>query len=486
MHIMFKKFYACIFAIFLSLFLTSCGELGYSLVLWSNSEVKVFEGDIVKVFVRSNISQTYIIQLPYSKQKVEIPLWQISSPDKKSKTVALQEKYSAYAHTYASVKLDGLPIREEPVNSSKQVYRLKQNEIIRVLYKGEGQIPNNGRGSLKGEWLRVLTEGGTFGWCFSYNLSLFERTTETLSFEKPSDNLKTETDPTLSSILLNSWYPEYYSDMIKTSRYDLSIFTENYGLSFGEFKEMEETENPPQDNIDILENSVNSETPVEKVDIRSTLKDKTPDEIYSFMKEKKLKLSLSETSQEWKYDKIKKVSENVYKLDDSQTTITFRSKDFLVLQYTDIDGKTRSENFVSISQNISDLIEDELLRRQEELISIAENGPVFKSSNYGTIIFNNENSVTWKNYKALVPDVISSSALGSATVSIENYISNSLKDDFDGILTFHFIGMEKGINFFYKKESGGIRLEDATKAVKRANYFTSRASSPLVMYFSAE
>ncbi len=44
--------------------------------------------------------------------------------------------------------------------------------------------------------------------------------------------------------------------------------------------------------------------------------------------------------------------------------------------------------------------------------------------------------------------------------------------------------MEKPVNFFYKKDGGGLRLEDAAKATVRGNLVTARASSPLVMYFS--
>ena len=40
---------------------TGCGKLGYSLVLCNNPEVGVHEGQIVKVYVKSNISHSYII-----------------------------------------------------------------------------------------------------------------------------------------------------------------------------------------------------------------------------------------------------------------------------------------------------------------------------------------------------------------------------------------------------------------------------------------
>jgi len=83
-------------------------------------------------------------------------------------------QYAEFLHRYASVKLDGLPIRAEPVNTARQVYRLRKGEIIKILYKGEGQAVMTGSDALEGNWLRVLTSSGTQGWCFSYNLELFE------------------------------------------------------------------------------------------------------------------------------------------------------------------------------------------------------------------------------------------------------------------------------------------------------------------------
>ena len=69
--------------------------------------------------------------------------------------------YADNAATYASVKLDGLPCRAEPVNTAKQVYRLRKGEVIKILYKGEGQKPMAGKTALEGDWYRILTDDGT-------------------------------------------------------------------------------------------------------------------------------------------------------------------------------------------------------------------------------------------------------------------------------------------------------------------------------------
>ena len=143
-----KKIVFLLSGLFSLILFTGCGKLGYSLVLWNNPEVGVHEGQIVKVYVKSNISHSYIIMGLENTHKVEIPLWQISEPQSKSKTEKLADRYSNYEHTYANVKLDGLPVRSGTENGSKQVYRLRKNEVIRVLYQGKGVKPTNGHGAI--------------------------------------------------------------------------------------------------------------------------------------------------------------------------------------------------------------------------------------------------------------------------------------------------------------------------------------------------
>lgn len=446
-----KKILYVFVGLFLGALLTSCGNLGYSLVLWNNPEAGVSEGQLVKVYVKSNISHTYIIGIPETKKKVEIPVWQISEPESKRKTVKLAAKYKDYEHTYASVKADGLPIRAGTVNNAKQVYRLRKNEVIRVLYKGKGAAPTNGRGELPGDWLRVLTGTGTQGWCFSYNLNLFERVSDDLASSIVVEKTEDAPDEELSAILAKKWYPESFESMISSGRYDLEKFSPDYGFDFG---------------IPVPETEAEGEvqTPVPEQSVKT------------------LKLTTADVKKSWTYEKILKNGDN-YQFDELQVTMTTRGKKMLAVQYMDSDGKMKNENFVCLDEDISELAEKEMMRRQEELSVLVAAGPVYESDYYGSIEFNNENSVTWRNYRPLVPEIISSSALGSVTVTNGYYLSKQLKNEFDGVLTMHFTGMETPVNFFYKLEEGGLRLVDASKAQKKGNLITEKGSGARVMYF---
>lgn len=432
---------------------SSCGKnLGYSVLLWSNSEHEIADGTLLKVHIKSNISQVYVVSIPGSKEKFEIPLWQATEPESKSKALKQQKRFSEFEHTYATVKLDGLPVRADAINTSKQVYRLREGEIIRCLYRGSGAAVTNGKGNMEGEWLRVLTETGTFGWCFSHNLAIFkaEGFDVASANEKSSikmDDLKGTVNgdtAIIRSLIEKRWYPESFASMIKVGRIDVNRMNPSFGFTFG---------------INIEENS---------------------DSVYAGT----AVLNTENAGGNWTYTDITKKAEKEYEFKGANLKMSIRGagSDTMILQYSE-KGRPKQETLVALTEDIESLIEKELARRQTELKRIASAGPVFKSSNYGTIKFNNENSVTWSNYKLLQPSIISSKALGSVTVTLDYFIANSLKSSYDGVITMHFTGMEDGVNFLYKLTDTGLRLEDASKAPVKDGVVTSRSASPMILFF---
>lgn len=448
-----KKVLFLIFLLLPGIFCSCSRTLGYSVLLWSSPEHEIADGAILKVHVKSNISHVYVVSLPGGKENFELPLWQLTEPESKSRALRQKKRFSEFERTYASVRLDGLPIRSDAVNTSKQVYRLREGEIIRCLYKGAGAAVTNGSGDMEGEWLRVLTETGTYGWCFSHNLRLF--VAEGFDVHDDSRNLSVASEGTegelrggdgavIRSLAAKRWYPESFGDMIRVGRIDVGRMNPNLGFSFGASSEESAGHG-------IAGTAV---------------------------------LNTESASLSWAYTDIVKIADKEYEFAGSSLKMYVRGADSgtLILQYSD-KGRRRQETFVALRENVPDLIERELSRRREELRRIADAGPLFQSSNYGTIRFNDENSLTWTNFKLLQPSIIGAKAGSSVKVSLDYFMTNSLKSSYDGVITMRFSGMEDGVNFLYKLTDSGLRLEDASKAPVKDGVVTARSASPMILFF---
>ena len=428
-----KKFYFS-FLLILSILLTSCSDkvMGYSVVLWTIPEHQIKSGDIVPVYIKSNISHVYVIGSE-NGEKIEVALWQLTDPVKKGKVKSIAAKYAENASTYASVKLDGLPCRAEPVNTAKQVYRLRKNEIIKILYKGEGQKPMAGKTALEGDWYKILTDDGTIGWCFSYNLNLYE--TNALGQRVGGNDVvvENEADARWDAISQNVWYPDYFRTMIDSKNIDLTLVHPLYKFTI-------DAEN------------------------------------------KKVSLNTSTIHESWDYDGYTKTDDNEYSLNGISLKIIYRRSNFIVLRYTDSSGKPQDLNYVTLSESVADIVNAEKERRSQAYMQIWSHGPIFSSSSYGKVEFKEDGSFRWNGFKLLVPSVIDAGTKSTGAASIKYSLSKDLASSYDGVLTMKFDGMSREVNFLYKLEGGALRLEDTTGASFTGNQLKSRGVSPVIIY----
>ena len=417
-----------------SLLLTSCSDkiMGYSVVLWTIPEQQIKSGDIVPVYIKSNISHVYVIGTE-NGEKTEVALWQLTEPVKKGKVKNIAARYSENSATYASVKLDGLPCRAEPVNTAKQVYRLRKGEIIKILYKGQGQKPMAGKTALEGDWYKILTDDGTQGWCFSYNLNLYE--TDSLGQPLGGSEIvqEEESDSRWDSIAASTWYPDYFRTMIDSGNIDLGLIHPLYKFTI-------DTEG------------------------------------------KKVSLNTASIHESWDYDGYTKTDEYEYSLNGISLKIIYRRASYIVLRYTDSSGKPQDLNFVTLSENVSEIVNAEKERRSQAYMQIWSHGPVFSSSSYGKIVFQEEGSFRWTGFKLLVPSVVDAGIKGTGSASVKYSLAKSLSASYDGVLTMKFDGMNREVNFLYKLEDGALRLEDTSGANFNGNQITSRGVSPVIIY----
>lgn len=433
-----RRIFILIAIFFLVFSMVSCQRsIGYSILLWDVPEKNLQDGQIVKVYFKSNISQVYVISLPDTNENFEIPLWQLTVPQSKKKTEIAAQKYRDFQHQYAHIKIDGLPVRAEAVNTSKQVYRLHKNEVVKILYKGQGQDVIMADGSkLDGEWLCVLTDGGTEGWCFSHNLALFTTGAggEIVSGET-IENEEDESDAILNQVLQAKWYPESYARMLSENLIDLESMKTGYGFDTG-------TESG------------------------------------------KVSINMKDRFRSANYGGITKVREKVYDFTGTPFQMIINSADEIIVNYTGTENKPEAYTFVTISgdYDIAALIQSEQNRRASEMQKLY-NVDSFKSANYGTLTFTGLNSFSWSGFSLAVPNIIPREARGHGSVSIKYLISENLKNNFDGMLTFNFDGSKSEVNFFYKFSNNGLLLEDASEATVRNNVAISRGKNPTALVF---
>lgn len=426
-------------ALALTTILTSCRRsIGYSILLWDLPQKNLQDGQIVKVYFKSNISHVYVIGLPGTKENLEVPLWQLTQPLSKKKAAKAAQKYAEFRHKYAKIKIDGLPVRADPVNTSKQKYRLHKDEVVKILYKGKGQdvIMHSGE-KLEGDWLCVLTTGGTQGWCFSHNLAIFEtgeggKIVGGQIEEAPAE----DEDTILNQVLQAKWYPESYQRMLENNTIDLESMKSSYGFDTG-------------------------------------------------VESGKVSINISGRYRSANYGGITKARDKVYDFTGTPFQMIIRDANQIVVNYTGNDNKPEAYTFVTISSDykIDELLKAEEERRAEEMQKLYKVDS-FRSSNYGTLTFTGNGAFTWNGFSLLTPNVISENARGKGKVSIKYLVSKDLLSRFDGMLTFVFDNTNNEVNFFYKNSPNGLTLEDASDATIKNNIAQSQSKSPIVLFFS--
>lgn len=207
-----------------------CARLeGWGVVIWSVKGTTAKAGAVVPVYLKSNISKTYVIGLPDdSKTKIEVPLSTLEFFSSKKAAEKRASEFAPYALLYLSAGRDGLPVREKPSVSTRRVYRLRLGESVKVLSKVDGEAVFTGGTALPGEWYFVQAMDGTRGYVFSNTMVLYE--------EKENSTAPiTGTSPAPSAALLDMiyaqpWRPAYYQLMLDDDAVDPDLFALQYGF----------------------------------------------------------------------------------------------------------------------------------------------------------------------------------------------------------------------------------------------------------------
>ncbi len=421
-------FTVCLLAVFL---IFSCGPRakGYGVLLWSPDETAQPSGSLVPIYEESAIKETYTAGIGEEKQQIEIPMWRLRYFNKKKDAAAAAERFSEYADSFAVAERDGLPIREEPNSDSPRVYRLRKGQTIKILTRTDQPFEEGG---LSDYWYRVLTEDGSTGYAFGYFLDIKTAGEEGTGEETESTN------PQIASFLSTVWRPEQFKSMIEENQIDLSSFSPSYGL----FPQ------PQQNRIELV---------TEKRTVT------------------------------FDYSDIISLEDNRYIFQDTSLKLRFINSAQVYIEY-EWQGKTFTGMYVRIERDIEALREQEQLRRKKLFTMLIDKGEELSSSAYGTIRLNKEREFTWYNYQKLVPQIISPEAGNSGTLSFSLFLSEELKEQYDGVVTFHFEGVDSeknGAHFLFRKENRGVKMVYVPKNDIKDNVVLRETSFPIVIFFTA-
>jgi hypothetical protein len=430
-----------VFLLLFPLVLSCSKEIGWGILLWSLDDPYIPSGTVLPIYVRSNIEESWIAGIPEEyrsgdKAMAEIPLPHLELHKSRGAAMRRAEAFSEYAISYAEVLQDGLPIRDQPENGAKRVYRLKEREIIKILEKVEGVSAISTAGSpLQGDWFRVLTESGSAGYCFSNRLRIFEHSSGPVIAAKPE--IITGEDPYLDLVLSRIWYPEIYKAMINSGVLDLDALSKHWGFKPG----------------------------VDTGKARVLL----PDAVLDFS-----------------YKKIIRTAERTWDFEGSPLRITLESETGLLVQYDDENG-THAIPFVTLPVSADIVINRELERRQALYQELFVRGPVYYSANYGTLTLAFDMHLRWEEMN-LPEEMAPPSALGSGIIDMGIYLSPALAERYTGAFTLKLdrvSGEPARLTFLYNLDNQGLRLEFVPRENVNRSAVTRRDDSALVIYLSA-
>jgi len=439
--------------LFVSLVCSCTKTLGFGVVVWKDEGDVLEVGDVVRIYASSHSTNTYIVGVDGEEGRYEVPMKRILGAKSKKDAMDLKDKLVAQFDIYAASLTDGLPLREAADNSSKQIYRLRENQLVKLLWEGDGAPVERAGKMLEGKWFYVVSDDGVQGWCFSNRLDIFDikvgrlkkKTIQVgiLAKEDDEEDEHVNKDDGMSEaveILLNStWHPEYYRKMINRKTIDLDKISSSYGFFAGK------------------------ETKIAKV-------------------------ILPTIQRTFAYSEITKGRGGKYRFGDSPLSVYVRGQDIITVEFTDEEGTRFYENFVTVNASIERIVENEKNRREGELKKLAGS---YASENYGDLEIKEEGYFTWAGYTALVPFVIPENAGNGGNISLKYFISSSLKKQtsYQGVLSFKFHSVssffseEETVDFMYEVKDGAVRLEPVLKECIEDGIVTGRADA-ITLYFT--
>lgn len=413
----------------LSVFLSACGprRIGYGVLLWSPNEEMIETGSIVEVLEESVIRDSYSVRLMDAEESLEIDKWRISFYKDLGPAETERDGFAESRLLFAKTDQNALPVREEPNRLSDRVYKLRENEIMKVL---ERSIEETDEDGLIGSWYKVLTAEGVVGYCFDYYLTIFDLKEGTIS-EK-----EVEEDFFLQSFLSHPWRPIEFLELILNKTINLDIIKPEIGL-------------------------------------------------FPYPEEKKLTLVTPDYTVDFEYTNIIRIGENKYIFEGSSLQLIIINEYSASIQYN-YDGSLYSVAYRNIVEDIRDIIENEQKRRLDALNAFLERGTTLRSEAYGQIDMSGDWGFAWFGYDRLVPRVIDGDAGLEGQVSFHIFNSIEIEVELQDIISFQFENMdpEEYVSFYYEFSGMDVRFTYIPPEIIEDDLVEDIVLNPIVMVFT--
>jgi hypothetical protein len=379
------------------------------------------------VYEESRLKQTYVTGGETGNQTSEVELWRLRFFLREKEARDFAGQFDSVRDLFATVNRNALPIRERADRLSRQVYRLRQGETIKILALSTTPSDENG---LEGYWYHVLSKDGVEGYCFNYYLTLYNARTNTVI-----SSTQDASQDAIAAILTSSWRPRFFQEMLDTGRIDLNRFRETYGLFF---------EDEPR----------------------------------------QVRITLPGVSLNIPYSRVRRVSGDNYIAEGSDVQMRLHAgMKELSISYSRNTAR-RTDTFVAFRENVEDIIRNENERRRRVLRTFLENGSTLQSDAYGEITISGTGEFTWTGFERLSPAVISADAGTSGVVEFSVFASGEAQSAYAGIITFQFAGIKQGVHFFYRFTQQGIQFIHIPPQSIEENTVSRRPMNPLVLFFT--
>lgn len=414
-----------VFSIILIAIGCSPNPIGFGVVLWPPSESQLDSGQVVPVFEQSELQGTYRVRL--DDTDIDVATWRIAFFDSEPGAREYAREYQPYKDQYAQALRTALPIRENADRTSTRVYRLRDGEIVKVIQRQDEQSDEAG---LVDYWYQVLTQNGTVGWVFGYYLDPADASGRSLT---PQDDASVA-DRMVREIESQVWRPDYFRSMIDSQRIDLNRVRPEYRFVL-------DTEN------------------------------------------QLIKITLPTHTREIQYTDYYSPTDDTLEFQPVGVTIFLFGSDEIRVQYN-VGGQQTTSTFITIQEDINELIATERQRRRTVLNSFLSRGNILVSTAYGTLEIDEESTFVWEGFERLIPQILPTGFSGTGSIEFSLFLEPDLRARYDGALRLvPSGGPGRAPAFLYRLSEEGIRMVYVPESQIEDNVVEEEPLSPVILFY---